>query len=802
MPSTFETLPTEILEKITGPLVDPNDLVGTLTSLNNLRGLNKSLNNYAKAALNSDTIGQINTILLRNTASLNEIPIGNLQGFTHNSLELQALTVRANFIPLRSVKDRSETKEKLLNYKFDAFPEHAMSNLISNLEYLMPEERSHVSTHVCSFHEHLLQKREYALSPMAERLVLQTIKKAEHLAPADRSKLVATSCGILLPEDRRELLEFWAEKAHLLSEDDQSQVLSHIYKDGAEKGRSLACFAEHLDKLSPRNRAELADQIIRLPADNQGKWQAISYLAEHLPSLALGDQGKVADYFIANYTSDTNENDTPEPAWYVRADFCKIEALLHLSAHRAHLSPPQWHEVNGHLRETTERTDPQRFEAQAQLITQLPEVQRRNFIATALEQGEEQHASFAYALSARIKDLTIEERQAYFSGIIAPEAEDDGLSAQQYFHDDFSIEVTEYNICNNLAYFTPDQRTRLVKRQLEFAAGDGNYENAAPAFADLAQNAKYLRSQDIESILEAADRTARQSIRDFGDMDGNARALLATCTGHAVRCLAKWAGEAISNLRAAQWANSVEEIGVAEHDGTDDASDRSDAEGHRASSMIDEWQSEEGSSYSGGSTQGSSDDDNGGGTHAAPRQQRLRSNRSVSTSLDDAWDQDIEVEFYDPPSTRMQHAENWMGTSASAAISISSDDETDQQSLTNAGGGRREHGRSRSVSTSVVDGSSARTNHEVQYLDNPTSRRFGNRLGMSASEAIAIASDDEGAASIFPAGPSNPAGRVDKRRREETPVDQRYDTSSNEGPQPKRQQLDNRERSRSSTIEL
>lgn len=63
----------------------------------------------------------------------------------------------------------------------------------------------------------------------AEKLVKKFIERAEHLSPADGAMLAKTSCGIGDTGKRRDCLNAWAGRTHLLtSKRDELNVLSRI----------------------------------------------------------------------------------------------------------------------------------------------------------------------------------------------------------------------------------------------------------------------------------------------------------------------------------------------------------------------------------------------------------------------------------------------------------------------------------------------------------------------------------------------------------------------------------------------
>jgi len=597
----LHTLPPEIQVKIASELPDPKDFVRTFESIKNLRLVSRSLSELPEVS-SEKKFKKVADQLAKITKTLNRIPIRGAS-FDRETLRLQAATVEAAFIPLKAIEARGEVVEKVLGYRFYK-SEDALSNLISNMEYMEPEDRSDVT------HRIFAHQMKYG---GAEDLLTLLIKKAEYLAPKDRSKLAELSCPSsdethegALAETRREALELWRDKMHLLNHNYQAIILGCIYQDARKNktGNSLACFAEHLDRLSPLNRSSLTEMIIALRASRLGKWVALSHLAKHLPSLSDIDGRTVVNHVIENYATSANQvvDLNADQLWHSKAEFCKIEAIHHLATHRKSLEKQERKSVDTLIEETINRSGEQRFAARAQLISHLSETDRNGFVKAALGQADEndQQAGVAYALTARMNKLYCGEREIYFSQMIEDKPE----------WDDVLKDLVGYNIRNNLEHFTSDQITKLVRRQIDIIPSeDRSY--AALAFENMTRNVKYMRANDVDSIATAAREFVRRCSQEELAANDEEGASIRSCSGHVVRCLAGWASEAISNPRSAQWKDLAGGAGTTDRDLTDNVDDELERE-HSSSDGMDERHSAEQSLEGHGSNPAFSDDGRGG----------------------------------------------------------------------------------------------------------------------------------------------------------------------------------------------
>lgn len=550
VPTNQHSLPDELYVEIIRNVINPLDLAGTLTDLDSLRRTGRVLNRIISVEIND-----VRREVEANKGALDDIPIGNHR-LNPKALRLLSLTTESSFLSLKSAAERSNIINNILAYH--DFPRDAVNNLVKNIEYANSEDRTRIVDYVCN---HSDNDNEYY-----RRMLLDIIDKAELLEPSQLGRLVELS-GVRRVEEsvenQRARLDYWGGKMKLLSEKDQSKVLAIIKSDDEGKGRSIAYFAEHLNNLTQGNRSDVVREILELPAETQCRWEALSHLAEHLPSISFAEQRIVADRIINDFRGGILEAVDDDQPWYSKQDFCKVEAIYQLSKHP--LNQEQQGIVDGFV---YEMITGDRQAEKAMMITHLPVEERENFVADALDKDID---GVIYGLTARVQELKDMERAKYIAYI------------NEYLDEDNNIEVWEavdYNIYNNLEVFTPDERSILVDRRLEYARWWEDVSSAGPAIADIARNGKYLRLSDVVATIEAARRIVDHNI-DHMPIDDESDASIMSIASSAARCLANWGGEAIARswgTRAITPAPNSRASSANDHDIMDEASD---GEGHQ-----------------------------------------------------------------------------------------------------------------------------------------------------------------------------------------------------------------------------
>lgn len=528
--TNWGALPEELQVEIIRHLIDVRDVSGTLNDVASLLQTSRDLNRVVSGEIDNEGIRGIRQDVGDNSVVVENIPLGNAdlgRGTSAKALRLAALTADADFLSLKTAAERRSIVAGVLGNQ--ELPGDAVRNLVRNIDYCSPDDRGRIVDYVCANNE----------NRHARRLLPDLIDKAALLRQTQISRLVETSC--MLGEDemdteRRARLDYWAAgKMKLLAEVPQSQILSVIKADEAGRGRSLAYFAEHLRDLSEKNRSDVAGEILALPAETECKWAGMSYLAEHLPSLDTIDQKTVTSHIVNHCRKELVEDIDDEQDWHSRPEFCRIEAIHQLSRHPKLLTNDQQATVESFIDEIVSR-DGEDAE-QAQLLPHLLAEKRESFVGEAIQEHTD---GVVYGLTARLQDMNATEKEEYLAHL-----DDHNLlmnSAEHY-------EVVDYNICNNLEYFTPEQRSTLVDRRLEVAKAE-DLMNAGPAFADIARKGAHLRIQDVVATIENASGLVHDNMDEM-PTDAARIGSIRSIAGSAARCLANWGGQAIVN----SWPN-------------------------------------------------------------------------------------------------------------------------------------------------------------------------------------------------------------------------------------------------------
>ncbi|UFX12962.1 hypothetical protein [Sinorhizobium meliloti] len=533
------TLPLEVRDQIVRNIIRPGNFTGALGTLENMRLTSRSLKEAVDHEVDRNAISSLVQEVRRSRDELDETPLKS-QGLNRKSAKLRYLATEADFLSLESPDARSALVKDTLNYEHSVFPEDAVRNLVSNLEYLKPEERSRVANYVLDEHQMELGG--------AHDLVRQLIEKSEYLPAAQRSSLVKVSYNSAGAERQRDL-PLWADKTHLLDDGDEAKILVAVRESEEGKGHLLAGFAKNLKGVSPAHRADLADEILKLPADQEGKWYALNYLAKNLPDLAEHSQRSVVSQISERLSEAVEEAVNEEAVWHTDAEFCKVEAAHHLSTHPQLLREPARRQVSAFIDEIVYESAAPDYARQAQLITHLPDERRLDVLEHGLDDDGDDKSRVICGLTARVENLNASEKAGYISA----------LSEGNVMENDAAIAAIDHNIRNNLSHFSEDQRTTLVERHLHVVEhGDPSY--AGPAIGGIAQGSKFLRLEDIQTTIETARRVVEGNINDTA-LGNEAIASIQSCTGHAARSLAGWASDVLSNVKQNYRENRVSRQG-------------------------------------------------------------------------------------------------------------------------------------------------------------------------------------------------------------------------------------------------
>lgn len=522
------TLPLELRNQIVRDVfIRPDNFTGALETLANMRLASRSLRETVGHELDLKALKRLVKEVRSSREDLDETPLKS-QALDRKSAKLRYLATEADFLSLKSPDARSAIVKDTLNYEHAYFPEDAVRNLVANLEYLKPEERSRVANYVLD--EHRLEEEG------AHHLVRKLIEKSEYLPAALRSSLVTVSCDSAGVQRQRHL-PLWADKMHLLGDGDQAKILEAVRESEEGKGHLLAGFAKNLKGISPDHRAGLADEILELPADQEGKWHALSYLAKNLPDLAEHSQRAVVSHIAERLSDAVEEAIDEEAAWHTDAEFCKVEAAHHLSTHPHLLHGPARLQVDTFIDEIVYEVEAPDYAGKAQLITHLPDAERQDLIKSGLAGDVDDKKWVIHGLTARVENLTAREKVRYMSA----------LGGNDLLENDAAKAAIDHNIRNNLSHFSTDQRTTLVERHLHVVENE-DLAYAGPAVEGIARGSKFLQLKDIGATIKTARRVVEQNIDDTSLSD-EADASMQSCTGHAARCLADWAAEALSNVK-------------------------------------------------------------------------------------------------------------------------------------------------------------------------------------------------------------------------------------------------------------
>ncbi|KSV64560.1 hypothetical protein N183_34915 [Sinorhizobium sp. Sb3] len=551
MPANLAGLPVEIQVEILGHLVrmDLDDPQTALRGVAAFRRTSKSLHQATGIGFRNRNIEGNKRIashihrLGQGLKGLDEIP-RPIKAENRTELNIEHTAMNADFITLLTADKRADTVRDVLKLEHSPKKLDSVESLIFNIDYVDSKSRSRIVKDVCD-----LQRD----SGGAEDLVKKLIERTEALTPADRAFLVNTSCGIEDAAERRDCLNAWAGRTHLLANHrDELNVLSRSCEDSDGKGYSLGMFTMDMSKVSPEIRPLLIRNVIDLPADHPGRMWAVSHLAANFSHLgepadasAESLRREIARDILDKVSSPSRERVSEDPAlWRTEPSLCLIEAVHHLSSHKHLLVEDEIKGVSSYIERILRKEEVEAYPTHAQLISHLDEKRRRGFVGNALaaegladlarnnihEKSVEEGVILALAL--RVKDLTPEERKIYVDHVCSTER---GI---------FVEEALRYNFNQHLGDFKSSQRTDLVNERLDYFVRHES-EEAAKTLLDIAQNAKFLKANDILNVIKNAKGAAIRAYHHSDDHDP----MINSFAGTAARALANWSTEILSNGR-------------------------------------------------------------------------------------------------------------------------------------------------------------------------------------------------------------------------------------------------------------
>ncbi|MCW8146054.1 hypothetical protein NM963_19745 [Agrobacterium tumefaciens] len=403
------------------------------------------------------------------------------------------------------------------------FDPEAVRNVIGNLDHLEPQVRSKVVRHV----------RDHDDS----ELLVDLVCKADSLSSADRKTLVADSIGIDDADIRARALAGWADKTHLLDEKAQRQILDALPKDMG-RGKALADFAAHAQKLLPENSSRLVADIMELKPQDVYRPNALSNLARHADVLDAQDRSLVADRVLTDLAQPRDITLDLHQSWDSQPAFSRFEAVRHLAASHE-LAPDRKKAMLVSVRQTLKLLpdDNDGDGVRAQFIDQLTPDERKLFMdRTIREDDAVLHHKVLLGLTARVSNLEPDEREAYMMCIkrLCP-TDQDGKKA------------VSHAIENNFLVFSKDERSFLVTRQIESMSLSPDRSYIGPAMAGLSRQAQFFMRTEIDSMVAAATFLSNAYARGLPTANHAANASLRSVAGHVVRGVNTWVQAALTN---------------------------------------------------------------------------------------------------------------------------------------------------------------------------------------------------------------------------------------------------------------
>ncbi|RWI50527.1 MAG: hypothetical protein EOR16_30170 [Mesorhizobium sp.] len=545
-------LPAELQLKILRDLVLMNldDPQTALRGVAAFRRMSQSLREAAETAFSTETledkrisgnsrITSHGRRLADVIKDMSEIPIRS-SAETMKDLNARNAAMYANSIAVRD--KRSDIVRSALKLEEGPIKYDAIQSLILNIDNIPPRDRPGIVRYVCDTQSE---------DGDAEDLVKNLIERAENLAPADRALLAKTSCRVEDADKRRECLNAWAGRTHLLEKAEERNVLSGICESSDGKGYSLGSFATHISKVSLGNRPLLVENIIGLSSVHPGRMWAMSQLAANFRHLreVVDSSGGSFERAVTRDILDKASQPPNEPAaedlsqWHTEPSLCLVEAVHHLSCHKGRLDGDEINRVDSHIRGILQDHSVEAYPRRAQLISHMSDKERGDFFGKALKaeepagmaatgmHGKSIRDGVILALTLRVKDLSSKERQTYVNYVC------NGKTKGKFVE-----EALSYNFNEHLGDFGGKQRTLLVNERLDTLSRSEAVE-ATKILSDIAQNARFLEANDISNVIEAAKVKARSAYPHSDDNDFTMNSF----AGISARVLANWSREFLSS---------------------------------------------------------------------------------------------------------------------------------------------------------------------------------------------------------------------------------------------------------------
>ncbi|BCH62594.1 hypothetical protein RvVAR0630_pl07360 (plasmid) [Agrobacterium vitis] len=508
-PLGLNDLPTEIHDLINHYLVVEDDMITTLKHLGRVRNLSPRFEKRIAYSFGEKRVKQINIALKGWDETVARFPVAPPEN-TVKGQTLSYLRTQSGLVALHSKEGRRHITSGVLAHKGEDFQEASVLNLIRNIDYIEPDQRSKLVRHVA----------EYRL---ADHLVAELAARVDRVPVAERSLVVNES--LLLDEpDRSSALEHLAGHLDSLEQGDRKNMLNEAKTPGQDRSRLLAACGVHADAFELDEQTALITGICNLPEDDSYKMQGLNAVSKCFERLDPELQPLVARQILRSVEQPQQAPLRPDQPWYTAPHRSRIEALQSMLSNTAT-------EDNGNafrfaidrLMAPSGRPD---LAAQAQLVPFMDEDERPFLSTDRMPDADAIDEDVMYRLTLRVADLDPDEKVAYLT------------SVQQMDHDSEAYRnIVSYNLSHHLAAFTPKQRSSLVTAQLAIA--DEDPIQADSAFKRIADGAKYLQRSDIRAAVTTAGQLADNN---SGAVLESSRlgASIKSCPGHTARMLERW----------------------------------------------------------------------------------------------------------------------------------------------------------------------------------------------------------------------------------------------------------------------